>query len=112
METPGDVPARGLVEARVPYDGQHFFDEAALGDVRAAVEARALLQDEEPETTVEAHIGHITISDYGRSRLAGERLAGAARVSGAGTCARARRRGTQRRRPAPGPAGRARALYL
>jgi hypothetical protein len=74
METPGDVPARGLVEVRVPYDGQHYFDEAALGDVRAAVEARALLQDEEPETTVEAHIGHITISDYGRIRLQGSDL--------------------------------------
>lgn len=74
VETPGDDPARGFIEVRVPYDGQHYFDEVALGDVREAVESHALLHDEEPAEPVEAQIGHIAISDYGRVRLAGSEL--------------------------------------
>lgn len=74
VETPGDEPARAFIEVRVPYDGQCYFDEAAIGDVRQAVEAHARLQDEEPAGTVAAHIGHVAISDYGRVRLAGSEL--------------------------------------
>lgn len=74
VETPGDEPARGFVEVRVPYDGQHTFDEVAIADVRQAVEPHALLQDEEPDVAIEAQIGHIAISDYGRIRLAGSEM--------------------------------------
>jgi hypothetical protein len=62
-------PAEGVIEARVPYDGQRFFDGKALADVRAAVRVRSAL-DDEPREAVGAQIGHVVVVEYGRSRLA------------------------------------------
>lgn len=66
-----EQPALGLIEGRVPYDGQRYFPGAALDDVRAALRRQpALNGDDETAEPLRAHIGHLLVTDYGRSRLA------------------------------------------
>lgn len=66
----GRQAGQGYVEVRVPYDGQQFFGEAALGDVRRAVARRAAAQLDPPDETLEARVGHLVVQDFGRSNLA------------------------------------------
>jgi hypothetical protein len=69
ISSTADQPPRGVIEARVPYDGQRFFTGRALDDVRELVRLRSVLADEALEP-LEAHIGHLVVTHYGRSRLA------------------------------------------
>lgn len=66
----GRQAGQGCVEVRVPYDGQQFFGEAALRDVRRAVAGRAAAQLDPSEATLEARVGHLVVQDFGRSNLA------------------------------------------
>lgn len=63
-------PGQGYVEVRVPYDGQHFFDEVALGDVRRAAGTWAGTDVDQPDAALEARVGHLVVQDFGRSNLA------------------------------------------
>jgi hypothetical protein len=64
----GEEPAQAFIEVQVPYDGQQFFGEAAIGDVRPAIQVGAALEDAEP-ASVEAQIGQIFVKEHGRSNL-------------------------------------------
>jgi hypothetical protein len=75
----GEEPAQAFIEVQVPYDGQQFFGEAAIEDVRPAVQAGAGLEDAEP-VSVEAQIGQIFVKEYGRSNLKTKNGALAVRV--------------------------------